>query len=227
MLKSYLRFIKAKKHYKRKNTALHSWNFGSNVRLGFHCNIAKRTILGDNVEIGDYTYLNANKYWITVESNVKIGKYCSIAPGIHIGAGNHNYKNVTTHPFLFDRSYEPIFKFEANMQLQNGLIDCDTTTKIGNDVWIGLHAIIKRGVTIGNGAIIAAGSVVVKDVPDYAIVGGNPAKVIKYRTSEENISFFSKHEDAMWWNWDVDTIRQNLHCLYDFDKYREKLSSML
>jgi len=158
-------------------------------------------------------------YWITVESNVKIGSFCSIAPGVHIGAGNHEYRYVTTHPILFDKYYEQKLNMPANIQKVNGLKDKDTKTYIGNDVWIGIDAIIKRGVKIGNGAIIAAGSVVVKDVPEYAIVGGNPAQIIKFRTTEENIKYLIENEDKMWWNWEEDKLIKNIDKLYDFEEY--------
>ena len=92
-------------------------------------------------------------------------------------------------------------------------------TIIGNDVWFGFHTVVKRGVRIGNGAVIAAGSVVTKDVPPYAVVGGCPAKVIKYRTTSDNISYMEQHSDRMWWNWPIETITERLDLLYDFDAY--------
>lgn len=206
--------------YKKNDTIVKTINFEKDLKVGRHVSIAKRVILSNNVEIGDFTYLNASKYWITVESNTKIGKYCSIAPGVHIGAGNHDYQFVTTHPILFDKFYEK--KFNKNgIQKVNGLKDKDSFTIIGNDVWIGLNAIIKRGVTIGDGAVIAAGSVVCKDVPNYAIVGGNPAKIIKYRTSEENIKIMNNNEKSMWWNWSINELFNNVDYLYDFDEFIE------
>jgi serine acetyltransferase len=75
-------------------------------------------------------------------------------------------------------------------------------------VWIGANSVILSGISIGNGAIVGAGSVVTKDIPDFAIVAGNPAKVIRMRFNEEEIA----HINALqWWNWDIDTIRQNAH----------------
>lgn len=213
MLIGVLKSIKIRINYKKCNTIVKTMNIGNNVIIGKNCNISKRTILGDNVCIGNYTYLNANKYWITFESNTSIGSFCSIAPGVHIGAGNHNYKFVTTHPILFDKYYDKNNKF----QKCSGLLDKSKKTIIGNDVWIGLNAIIKRGINVGNGAVIAAGAVVTKDVPDYAIVGGNPAKIIRYRTTDENISIIKKNIDKMWWNWNIDEIIKNINIMYNFD----------
>lgn len=224
MLNNFRRIIKIQRlkfKYKKINTIIKSNNIENNINLGRNCLINKRVYLGNNVNIGDFTYLNSNKYWITIESDVTIGKYCSIAPGVHIGAGNHYYEFVTTHPILFDRYYEKKLKMNKDTQKVNGLKDKEMKTIIGNDVWIGLNAIIKRGIHIGNGAIIAAGSIVVKDVPDYAIVGGNPAKIIKYRTSEENIELFKQNEKNMWWNWNINDIINNIDSMYDFEKYKE------
>lgn len=220
-IKLFLKYLKTKQKLKKQGSKLRSWHLGENVSIGNHCNISKRVTLSDNVSIGDFTYLNSDKYWITLESNVSIGKYCSIAPGVHIGAGNHDHALVTTHPILFNPCFEGVLGLEKGMQRANGLIDKDKCTFIGHDVWIGLRATIKRGVKIGNGAIIAGGSVVVKDVPDYAIVGGNPAKIIKYRTSAENIESFQQNEDKMWWNWDNDTLKENFASLYDFETYKK------
>ncbi len=222
-IKAYLYYIRIKLALKKRGSSLSSKHLGKDLSIGKHCIINKCCILGDGVTVGDYSYLNSSKYWITLEPLVSIGKYCSIAPGVHIGAGNHNPYYVTTHPILFNRQYLEKLPIDESQMKANGLIDTDKQTLIGNDVWIGFGAIVKRGVKIGNGAIIAAGSVVVKDVPDYAIVGGNPAKIIKYRTSEENIKLFQTKEASMWWNWDDSTMREKYETLYDFDKYSKEL----
>lgn len=129
-----------------------------------------------------------------------IGNYCSIAPNVlFIVASDHNYNNLSTYPFKVMIAGE---KAEA---LSKG----DIIVK--DDVWIGANSTILSGVTINQGAVVAAGSVVTKDVPPYAIVGGNPAKVIKYRFSETNIQKllkidYSKLSDV--------TILENLNTLY-------------
>lgn len=115
---------------------------------------------------------------------------------------------------------------KENTQKVNGLKDKESMTIIKNDVWIGYNAIIKRGITIENGAVIAAGAIVTKDVPPYAVVAGCPAKVIKYRTSEENIKYMNENEEKMWWSWTKEKIANNMDVLYEFDKYIEYLKKM-
>lgn len=87
---------------------------------------------------------------------------------------------------------------------------------IGNDVWIDMNAIVMRGVKIGDGAVIAAGAVVTKDVAPYSIVGGNPAKLIKYRFTEEVIG---KLLEIKWWDWDEEKIRRNSAIFYDTENF--------
>ena len=132
-------------------------------------------------------------------SKLKMGKYCSIASGVHIFlGGDHRMDWITTYPFP-----------------QWGVAPADhRRTKgdvvIGNDVWIGMGATILSGVTVGDGAVIAACAVVTKDVPPYAIVAGNPARVKKYRFSEENIQKLLK---IKWWDWPEETVREKLKIL--------------
>lgn len=215
------KFYKKRRQYKKIGTSLNSIYINENVKIGKNCLISKRVKLEDNVQIGDFTYLNSDKSWSNIDTNVRIGKFCSIAPGVNIGAGNHDYTYVTTHPILFDKYYESKLKLKPNSQKKDGLKDKEVYTYIGNDVWIGLNAVIKRGIVVGNGSVIAAGAVVVKDVPDYAIVGGNPAKIIKYRTTEENINYMKNNEKDMWWNWEKKKISDNIDKLYDFNDYIE------
>lgn len=226
MIKKLLQVLKIKSSCKKNGSSIQTINVESDIKIGNNCKISKRVVLGRNVEIGNFTYLNASKYWITVESNTKIGNFCSIGPGVNIGAGNHNYSYVTTHPILFDKNYKKVLNLKENTQKVNGLKDKESMTIIKNDVWIGYNAIIKRGITIGNGAVIAAGAIVTKDVPPYAVVAGCPAKVIKYRTSEENIKYMNENEEKMWWSWPKEKIANNMDVLYEFDKYIEYLKKM-
>lgn len=92
---------------------------------------------------------------------------------------------------------------------------------IGNDVWIGANVVILQGVHIGDGAIIAAGAVVTKDVDDYAIVGGVPAKLIRYRFSERQIKAF---KEIQWWNWNMDKIQENMELFYRPEDFLKKFS---
>lgn len=140
-----------------------------------------------NVKIDKYTYVARN----TLIQNTVIGSYCSISEGCNIGMPSHPAYNVSTSPvFLNGKNY--LKKHFSNVEYE----DCPITY-IGNDVWIGAHAQIKSGIKVGNGSIIGAGAVVTKDVPPYAIVGGVPAKLIKYRFDE---STCKKLNDTKWWD---------------------------
>jgi acetyltransferase-like isoleucine patch superfamily enzyme len=130
-------------------------------------------------------------------SNLIIGKYCSIALEVKFFlGGNHRMDRVSTwiHPSVED----------DNLRSSGDIT-------IGNDVWIGYNATIMSGVTIEDGAVIAANSTVVKDVPPYSIVGGNPAKHIKYRFSKEDIDFLLKEK---WWNWPPEKIQEYKDALF-------------
>lgn len=144
-----------------------------------------------NTTVGRYTYLG---YDCNI-GNSKIGSFCSISDMVTIGGGEHPIEWVSTSPVFQDKSHGPKignFKHLAEYMLPEAKV-----TVIGNDVWIGHGVTIKQGIIIGDGAVLGAGSVVTKDVPPYAIVGGVPAKVIKYRFDEETINGLLATE---WWN---------------------------
>ena len=163
------------------------------------------------------TYDNGAKVWRWSDSKLEIGNYCSIAHGVNfiVDEGFHTCSEVTNHPFINNLTIESdLVKIRKNFEQKEGI-------QIGNDVWIGLNSIILPGVKIGNGAVIAAGSVVNTDIPDYSIYGGVPAKIIRQKYSEEDIE---KLLSIQWWYWPEKMIKERKKDFYlnikDFiDKY--------
>lgn len=154
----------------------------------------------NNSQIASYSYIGKN----CIIQNTSIGKFCSIAPNVFIGLGQHP-TNLFSTSTLFYRSRNALkIKF---IDKDHDFKEYDNIS-IGHDVWIGTRAIIMDGITVGNGAIIAANSVITKDVPPYAIVAGIPGKVVKYRFHEERIEEMQKLE---WWNWPLEEIRLKMN----------------
>ncbi|GEB24342.1 CatB-related O-acetyltransferase [Brevibacterium aurantiacum] len=134
-----------------------------------------------------------------------IGRFCSVARGLRIVNGNHPIDSVTTSPYHFSDFYDSYLPERLRYQGPgNEFPRGYGRVRIGNDVWIGGHCIVRSGLRIGNGAVIASGSVVVKDVPDYAIVGGNPAKIIRMRFPVEIVQRFM---DLQYWLYDPQCFR--------------------
>lgn len=150
-----------------------------------------------NSSLGYASYVGKN----CIMPNVVIGSYCSISGNVEVLPYTHPTSiHVSTHPAFFSLLKQAGFTFAKKQLFQEQLFfdkEKGVTVKIGNDVWIGSNVLILGGVEIGDGAIIAAGSIVLKNVPPYAIIGGVPAKVIKYRFHEEQVKFLSK---IKWWD---------------------------
>ena len=163
---------------------------------------------GSDVSIGDYTYVNfkVNSYNSDVKSRLVIGKFCSIAVGVVFTlGGEHRSDFATTYPF--NRLLKS-FNYITGTPTSKGDII------VGNDVWIGENAHIMSGVTIGDGAIVGSEALVTKDVPPYAIVGGNPAKVIKYRFDQYTINELLK---IKWWDFDEEELVKVIPLLLSTD----------
>lgn len=149
--------------------------------------------------IGEYTYIGMNTWAICTT----IGKFCSIASDVRIGLESHTLNHISTSP-LFTESKNAT----GHEWIKNSTVSPRNATTIGNDVWIGYHAMIIGGINIGNGAVIAAGAVVTKDVPPYAIVGGVPAKIIRYRFDEDTINIL---QSTKWWERTSESLKENVN----------------
>lgn len=162
---------------------------------------------------GRGTYFDRNVNIITWSDDykVRLGKYNSIGRDCNFFLhANHRHDWVTTSSQLLG----PVTPEIANIHMQMGHPTCNGDIVVENDVWIGAKSTIMSGVKISNGAVVAACSVVTKDVPPYAIVGGNPAKVIKYRFSEDQIEKLLK---LSWWDWEEGKIIENAFKLWNKD----------
>jgi len=181
----------------------------------------KNFIKNENIIVGDYTYYDDPDGVGNFEKNVLyhfpfigdkliVGKFCAIAKDVKfiMNGANHKNSSFSTYPFfIFGNGWETVTPKEGELPFKGDTI-------IANDVWIGYNATIMPGIQIGNGAIIASKSVVTKNVPDYAIVGGNPAKIIKYRFEENTIDKLLK---ITWWDWSVEKITKNLEAITNSD----------
>lgn len=168
-----------------------------------------------NSEIGARTYIGNDT---DVEASI-IGKFCSIADHCRIGMGRHSLNHLSTSP-IFTQRFNGCKEQWAFSDISSNI--CQSVI-IGNDVWIGSHVLINGGVKIGDGAVIGAGAVVVKDVPPYAIVGGVPAKIIRYRFSEEIIS---KLLEIKWWNMSEEQLKNRIYYFQREDVSIELLSDL-
>jgi acetyltransferase-like isoleucine patch superfamily enzyme len=181
----------------------------ADCRFGLYNRIFDYAVVS-SVELGDFSYIGEQ----SVISRTKIGKFCSIGRNCKMGMGKHpSHTFVSTHPVFYS----------TQNQIQITFADRDYVeefawTSIGNDVWIGSNVILTDGISIGDGAIIAAGAVVTKDVPPFAVVGGVPAEILKYRFSEEEIQFLNK---TKWWDRDIHWIRNNFKRFHNIKEFIE------
>ncbi|MBC3764397.1 Vat family streptogramin A O-acetyltransferase [Neptunicella marina] len=181
----------------------------------------KNYVDNPNIEVGDYTYYddpngpqnfinNVLYHFDFIGDKLIIGNFCAIAKDVTfmMNGANHAMHGISTYPFfIFGNGWE-------KSAPEPGTLPYKGNTQIGHDVWIGYNATIMPGVKVGNGAIIASKSVVTTDVPAFSIVGGNPAKVIKYRFSEKQIE---QLEHISWWLWDAQKITRNLDAITSSD----------
>lgn len=211
--------------YKRKLKKQFRLKLGKNVYINRKCEFGGRNYLSDyssliSSSIGYASYLGKS----TAIKNTSIGKYTSIGPDVKCVFGKHPSDTfVSTHPAFFSTMKQVGFSYAKEQLFQEFEKPLDDEGKysivIGNDVWIGAGVTLMDGVTIGDGAILATNSLIVKDIEPYAIVGGVPAKVIKYRFEKEEIAFL---KDFKWWEKDDDWIQKNIDIFSDIKKLMQK-----
>lgn len=178
--------------------------FNGRLALEAPCALSAGTNFFPYLQVGAFTaFTNDNfRRWPLGISNVSVGRYCSFATGVIISPCRHPIDTVSSSFSLYNTGMYNFTSFPKadDLPLSFG----EKPVEIGNDVWIGANAVVMDGLTIGDGAVIAAGAVVTKDVPPYAIVGGVPAKVIRYRFSPELIH---RLQATQWWRWSPDALR--------------------
>ncbi|MBW4646189.1 MAG: CatB-related O-acetyltransferase [Goleter apudmare HA4340-LM2] len=179
----------------------------------------KNCVQSPNIIVGDYSYYDDPDHPGDFERNVLynyggdrliIGKFCAIATNVKfiMNGANHKLDGISTYPFpYFGHGWEKAMDQMLELPSRGDTI-------IGNDVWIGYDSLIMPGVKIGDGAIIAARSVVVKDIPPYTIAGGNPAHPFKQRFSDAEINQLLT---IQWWNWEIDKITRHLDLIMSSD----------
>ena len=179
--------------------------------------VGNRVILHPSVKIvhskvGCHTYL-ANE---SIISHTEVGNYCSLGQNICIGLPKHPTRSyISTYPAFFSEKNLGCLESFTSEKYYN---ESPRKTLIESDVWIGNNVLIPGGVSVGTGAIIAAGSVVVKDVPPYAIVGGNPACLIRYRFKKDEIAYLLQIE---WWNWSENKVRTRANTFRNMEVFVE------
>ena len=188
-------------------------------RVGF----LKPLITAENIEVGDFTYYDdpdgpdlfqekcVLHHYPFIGDRLIIGKFCAIAEGARfiMNGANHALSGFSTYPFnIFGHGWEVGFDEQTWQREIRG------DTVVGNDVWIGMEAIVLPGIKIGHGAIIAAKSVVSHDVPPFTVVAGNPGKAVKMRFDKRTVERLLK---VAWWDWPVDKLGRNLNAIRGAD----------
>lgn len=172
------------------------------------------TVQNPNIVIGDYTYYDDPEDSENFERNVLyhfpfigdkliIGKFCALARGVKfiMNGANHKTSGISTYPFqIFGNGWEKVMPAPGDLPYKGD-------TVIGNDVWIGYDVLVMPGVHIGDGAIVSSRSVVVRDVPAYSVVGGNPATVLKQRFPDD---VAAQLQALAWWDWPIEIITRHL-----------------
>lgn len=170
-------------------------------------NLTKYRFTDPRAEIGDFTYGIPIIADFSPDWHLRIGRFCSISNNVQIiFGGQHHYDWVSQYAFnpIVQSYFDNFLYYDKPVK----------PVVIGNDVWIGKNVTILQGVTIGDGAVIGTNAIVTKDIPPYAIVVGNPARIIKYRFSENQIKALLR---IKWWNWSKEKIKENIALIMSAD----------
>ena len=190
-LKKFLRSTKLDRYNERTGNRIMSRRVSLQAIQGTEIWIQPETVVDRYSSIGSYTFIGSRTS-ITVAT---IGRYCSIAENVTIGPGEHLRLGISTSAYFMEDPYKEL---------------TEKNCSIGHDVWIGVDSIIRRGVTVGNGAIIGANSFVNKDVPPFAIVAGSPARVIRYRFEAD---VRRRIESSAWWDLEQQVAKKTVRAL--------------
>lgn len=208
MIRKILKHI----YYISKNIVINLGN--RNIVVSYSSRIAKSTFLGQYIRIGPNSYIKGKigSYTYIAENcrlNAEIGSFCSISPRVKIVNATHPTNMISTSPVFYSTKKQCGVTFTKEDKFKELLYsdeDSEVACRIGNDVWIGEDVLIRGGITIGDGSIIAMGAVVVSNVEPYSIYGGVPAKIIGRRFDEEEKSLLLR---LTWWNKPEDWLRSN------------------
>ncbi len=173
-------------------------------------------VTSPSIEVGEYTYYDSPDDPLAFERDAVlyafgperliIGRFCAIAAGVRflMPGANHADRGPSTYPFgIFGPPWDPTLDIVMSAPSRGD-------TVVGHDVWLGYSALVLPGVTIGHGAVVAAASVVTRDVPPYAIVGGNPARVVRSRFTEEDVERLLR---AAWWDWPIELVTRHARAI--------------
>ena len=215
MLKNFWRRYKSI-YLRQKNVWLSSDAYFNKQTIFEGNNVIHSRAVVSNSILGRNTYVGRDSF----VPNCKIGRFCSIASDVKVVSGNHpTMVFVSTCPSFYSTANQNGQSFVKHTKFNESVTVDGYDVVIGNDVWIGSQVGIKGGVCIGDGAVIAMGAIVTKDVPPYAIVGGVPAKVIRYRFSEEHIESLLK---IRWWDKPDEWLMTNADSFENIDIFVEK-----
>jgi len=179
-----------------ENTVIGDFSRLIGCRLEKNVDIYRYALIQQS-SIGNYSYVGKN----FVGLHMKVGKFTAISWNVSIGGANHDYRRITQHAFIYSPQFRMLEDAEPAYDRFNN--KCE----VGNEVWIGCNSVINRDVTIGDGAVVGAGSVVTKDVEPYTIVAGVPARTIKKRCTDNQIEELCS---LQWWNLPDNVIRENI-----------------